>query len=79
MVINGKNNTKANRHYKIVASRCVGDCLTAITTVETEDRKRYWSKPIDWPSGKVPAEGEDVEIESGWDMIFDLEDSPVYK
>jgi len=27
----------------------------------------------------VPEAGEDVEIEAGWDMVYDVEDSPKYK
>jgi len=27
----------------------------------------------------VPAEGEEVEIKSGWHMVFDLEESPILK
>lgn len=40
---------------------------------------RYWSKAADWPEGKLPAEGDDVHVEPGWNMVFDLEESPVYK
>jgi hypothetical protein len=47
----------------------------------TEDFKRRWSNPNDWPNGTVPVEGDDVEIEPGWDMIYDLEEgsAPLYK
>jgi hypothetical protein len=33
----------------------------------------------DWPDGKVPEEGEDVHIESGWQMVFNMNPSPVYQ
>ena len=80
MVINGKNNTDpANRNILITTSRCVGPCLAAVVIKETEGTKRYWSNPGDWPSKAVPKEGDTVEIESGWDMIYDLQDSPVFK
>jgi len=38
-----------------------------------------WSDPKSWTSGKVPIEGEDVHVESGWNMIYDVEESPVFK
>lgn len=44
-----------------------------------EDRVRYWNVSDDWPAGKVPEEGEDVHIEPGWSMVFNLNPSPVYK
>jgi len=44
-----------------------------------EDRVRYWSVPEDWPSGTVPVEGDDVHIEPTWNMVFDMNPSPIYK
>ena len=80
IVINGKNNSLLeNRNIKIVGSRCVGPCMEDIKIVATEGSKRYWSNPADWPSKAVPKEGEDIHIEPGWDMIYDLTDSPVYR
>jgi hypothetical protein len=41
---------------------------------------RYWNVSSDWPDGKVPEEGDDVHVESGWQMVFNLNSSsPVYK
>ena len=80
MVVNGKNNTDLNnRNIRITASRCIGSCLAVVAIKATEGNKRYWSNPGDWPSKAVPKEGDTVEVESGWDMIYDLKDSPVYK
>lgn len=44
-----------------------------------ESKKRYWNNSADWPEGKVPEEGEDVHIEPGWNMVFNMNPSPVYK
>ena len=30
-------------------------------------------------SGKVPVVDEDVHVEAGWNMIYDVENSPVFK
>lgn len=59
--------------------RCVGNCNEDIVEVDTlEDRVRYWNVSTDWPSGKVPEEGEDVHVESGWRMVFNMNPSPKY-
>jgi hypothetical protein len=44
-----------------------------------EDRVRYWSTASDWPNGTIPVEGDDVHIEPIWNMVFDMNPSPVYK
>lgn len=67
----------------MVGHRCVGSCNAVIEEKEQEDRVRRWSVAADWKSGekegKVPVAGEDVHIEPGWNMIFDMDESPVYK
>lgn len=55
--------------------------MAAIEEVEVEDTVRLWSNPKSWGEGddaKVPEEGEDVHIQPGWNMVYDLEESPVY-
>lgn len=47
--------------------------------MSAEAKVRYWNNSADWPDGKVPAEGEDVHVEPGWNMIFDMEESPIYQ
>jgi len=46
---------------------------------ELELTERVWSNAASWEGGhgKVPEEGDEVEIKSGWNMIFDIEDSPL--
>jgi len=43
-----------------------------------EDLVKLWSDPSSWPSGKVPAAGEDVHVESGWNMTMDVADTPIF-
>mgnify|MGYP002629819704 CR=1 FL=1 len=43
----------------------------------TENRTRYWSNSADWPNGTVPIAGDRVEVLSGWNMVYDVEESPV--
>ncbi len=59
--------------------RCVSSCLAAIEDQPLEATVRYWSNPESWPKGVLPKEGEDVTILSGWNMIFDLEESPLFR
>jgi hypothetical protein len=37
----------------------------------------YWSDPSNWPEERLPEEGEDVDILPGWNMILDLEETPI--
>jgi hypothetical protein len=43
-----------------------------------ETTEKMWSDPKTWASGKVPLEGEDVEVPTGKNIIFDLEESPIF-
>ena len=59
--------------------RCIGSCNEDIEEKPTEDFKRKWSDVNNWPGKKLPADGEDVHILSGWDMIMDLKTTPNYR
>lgn len=81
-IINGKNETNpyARQRLHNLGWRCIGPCNEKLEEdVEDETVIRYWNNSADWPSGKVPEEGEDVHIEPGWNMIFNMNPSPVYK
>jgi hypothetical protein len=75
IVFNGKN--KSRSHIELVGSRCIGPCLPTINETEVESEYRRWSNASVWPSGKVPVAGEDVEIKSGWNMLYDVAESPI--
>jgi hypothetical protein len=68
------------RDMTILGLRCVlGFCPTDdVEEVELETGSRLWSDPTNWPNGELPVEGDDVQVESGWNMYYDLEDSPVF-
>jgi len=38
-----------------------------------------WSDVSNWPSNKLPAEGDEVEILSTWNMVYDIGESPIYE
>ena len=51
---------------------------------EIEAEYRYWSKPASWATtatatGVLPVEGDDVIIQSTWNMVLDLTDTPVFR
>lgn len=75
-VVNGKNETRNS--FKIIGHRCVHSCVNDLNETETETEYRRWSDPDSWPSGELPKEGEDVEIKSGWNMLYDIEESPKF-
>ena len=66
----------------MVGYRCPGNKCTAPKIYEPgeyEEKVRLWSEPNDWPNGVVPIEGDDVHVESTWNMVFDMNPSPIYK
>ena len=46
---------------------------------EIEEEPRYWSDPRSWQTNKLPVEGEDVIIESAWNMILDIPETPLLR
>jgi len=47
--------------------------------VETELGYRLWSDVSNWPNETLPVEGDDVHIMSGWNMVLDIEETPIFK
>lgn len=45
---------------------------------EPEPEFRYWSDAANWPGNVVPAHNDTVIITSGWKMILDVEETPIY-
>ena len=58
--------------------RCDGPCIPAISKQVISGPLRLWSEPTTWASGVLPKEGEDVEVLPGYDVLYDLEESPIY-
>ena len=69
--------------FSMVGDECIswGNCNPPDTMEDAEIEKDYrrWSNPNSWSTGKLPVEGEEVLIEPSWNMLYDLEDSPVFK
>jgi len=82
VVMNGKNKTypEAIQHFNFVGHRCLTSCVEEIVEVdEPEAEFRYWSDASNWPNETIPVEGDDVHIISGWKMILDVEETPVFE
>lgn len=83
MIINGKGkispNSEVNINLEAIGS-CGAECLEALDEVtEQEDFFRYWSDTENWPDNRLPNEGEDVEIRGAWNMILDIEETPIVR
>ena len=48
---------------------------------DLEDEILFWSNPASWPNlpNRIPIEGEEVEIMTGLDVIYDIGISPLFK
>ena len=57
--------------------RCDGNCLGDIEDKPIETNERLWSNVSSWDNGRLPLEGETVEIKSGWNMILDIAETPI--
>ena len=65
----------------IKGHRCVDYCKIDPVIIDNTTTTMYWSDPATWTylPNRVPLAGEEVIIHQGWDVIFDLEDSPLFK
>jgi hypothetical protein len=89
MIINGKDKPAPGieRTINLKGYRCEGSCglevLNETITPEGEPEvvipPLFWSLNTTWPSGKVPVAGDDVNIMTNMSVIFDLDESPIFK
>jgi hypothetical protein len=86
LIINGKDKSKSvsEKTYDIsVVFGCDASCDVEEVEEEVEEdilnSILYWSDHSNWPNETLPVEGDDVEIKSGWNMILDIEETPVFE
>jgi len=71
----------------LLGLRCVENCVEEIEDLPLEIEVRYWSNYTHWNTSgingrllddevRVPIENDKVIIHSGWNMIYDIEESP---
>lgn len=78
-LIIGPGNWTGPKSINMASRACIVNCTRVNRAPEekpVEAEVRYWSNPQHWTSGEVPAAGDDVEIESGWNMILDIPETP---
>ena len=78
-LIIGPGNWTGPKSISMRSRACIVNCTRvnqAPVAKPLEADVRYWSNPQHWTSGEVPVAGDDVEIESGWNMILDIAETP---
>ena len=86
-IVNGKDQSddpKVDSQMHFTAIRCIGECNDAIVEEEEVEEEvvaefRMWSDVTNWPNEILPADGDTVEIKSGWKMILDIPETPKIK
>lgn len=75
--INGRNPDK--RKILMEGLRCIsGVCdLEDVVEVPLMEGQFLWSDETVW-GGEPPQEGDDVEVPSGWNLLLDLEETPIF-
>jgi hypothetical protein len=58
----GKPSAAAERVVSLAGARCIGPCQPPVQVVPTESTTRLWSDASNWPGGRMPAEGEAVQV-----------------
>jgi len=76
-------NALSSKALQINGVRCrdnlVPWCNLAPVVATCSGTAKLWSAVATWPSGALPKQGEDVIIPAGVSIMYDLEDSPVYR
>jgi len=81
-IVNGRmsNRAKESRVLSFKAHRCIGPCIKDEVKGPVEGAVRLWSKASSWAPKSIPKEGEDVMIESEWNMELDVAgETPIFK
>ena len=76
LLINGQNYTR--NPVVMEGVRCIGGCLSSVTAEPIESDIRYWSNASSWDNGTIPLAGANVEIMPGWNMVLDLNVTPIF-
>ena len=60
--INAKDITGDRNKLNLLGIACVANCVPAVAVIPISDTIKYWSNITSWPLGKLPVEGDEVEI-----------------
>lgn len=80
-VVNARDGSNS---LAITGHRCIYNCVIYVAPVydkPLEKETNLWSDPKTWKNlpNRIPLEGEDVVIESGRNVIYDIGRSPLFK
>ena len=82
-IINGKGKSSPAATVKFELSLAVDpnldDEVEEIEDLPAEEFDRMWSDETNWPNGALPKDGDDVEINSAWNMIIDIPETPIIR
>ena len=64
--------------------RCLINCapqMRVILNTPLDPETHLWSDPTTWKNlpNRIPIEGDDIHIEPGWNVIYDIGISPILK
>jgi hypothetical protein len=62
MAVNAKDITGDSNKLRLVGIACVKNCVPTVVVIPISDTVKYWSNITSWPLGKLPVEGDEVEI-----------------
>lgn len=57
---------------------CRTNCPSPGQDCAKDKVERKWSDVANWPLGRLPAAGEDVEIKCPWTMVMDVAETPIF-
>jgi len=57
--------------------RCLDDCLEDVEDEDVPKTEKRWSDASIWPDGTLPQEGDSIEVRADWDLILDIEETPI--
>lgn len=57
---------------------CRTNCPSPGQDCSKDTIERKWSDVANWPLGRLPIAGEDVEIMCPWTMVMDIAETPVF-
>jgi len=86
-MVNGRPVAKQRENVlKFVAHRCDGPCIAPKAKSIIEEKFRNWSELDSWEytkedgtkEKKMPGEGDSFVIEPTWNMLLDIEETPIF-
>lgn len=62
---------------QIIPILCLNDCPDPNRECNVNSNQLYWSDATLWPGGVLPKQGDNVVIPCPWNMIIDVNNTPI--